>query len=123
MQIPASAETSASDAPAKAITRAGRGFRPSYTFTSWLGLLPFLLFCLLFELLPALIIIQNSFVNSDTGAFTLRNYQHLLSNLTYLHAFQNSISLSVVTALVGAVLAFSRLMVYTRHAPTGSKIC
>ncbi len=117
MQIPASAETSATDAPAKAITRTGRGFRPSYSLISWLGLLPFLLFCLLFELLPALIIIQNSFVDSDTGVFTLRNYQRLLSSLTYLHAFQNSISLSTVTALVGAVFGFfAAYGVYTSRA-------
>ena len=117
MQIPASAESSALDAPAKAITRTRRGFRPSYTFISWLGLVPFLLFCLLFELLPALIIIQNSFANSDTGAFTLNNFQRLLSNLTYLHAFQNSISLSVVTALVGAVFGFfAAYGVYTSRA-------
>ncbi len=106
MQIPASAETSAATTPAKAITRAGRGFRLSYSLISWLGLVPFLLFCLLFELLPALIIIQDSFVNSDTGGFTLSNYQRLLSSTTYLHSFQNSISLSVVTALIGAVVGF-----------------
>ena len=106
MEIPASAETSTVRAPARAVTRAGRGFRLSYSLTSWLGLLPFLLFCLLFELLPALIIIQDSFVSSDTGAFTLLNYQHLLGSVTYLHSFQNSISLSIVTALVGAIIGF-----------------
>ncbi len=106
MQIPASAETSAANSPAKAITRVGRGFRLSYSLISWLGLVPFLLFCLLFELLPALIIIQDSFVSSDTGGFTLNNFQHLLASTTYLHSFQNSISLSVVTALIGAVVGF-----------------
>ncbi|GAC1648383.1 MAG: ABC transporter permease subunit [Ktedonobacteraceae bacterium] len=106
MQIPALGETPATATAAKAVTRAGRGFRMSYTLTSWLGLLPFLLFCLLFELLPAVIIIQDSFVNSDTGAFTFNNYQRMLSSITYLHAFQNSISLSLVTALVGAVFGF-----------------
>ena len=117
MQIPASAETSTTEAPAKAITRTGRGFRPSYTLISWLGLLPFLLFCLLFELLPALIIIQSSFVDSNTGAFTLNNFQRLLSSLTYLHAFQNSISLSIVTALTGGVFGFfAAYGVYTSRA-------
>ncbi len=106
MQIPASAEASTTTTPAKAITRTRRRFRLSYSLVSWLGLVPFLLFCLLFELLPALIIIQDSFVSSDTGAFTLSNYQHLLASATYLHSFQNSISLSVVTALVGATIGF-----------------
>ena len=106
MEIPVSSKTSASTTPAKAISRTGRGFRLSYSVTNWLGLLPFLLFCLLFELLPALIIIQDSFVSTDTGGFTLSNFQRLLASITYLHAFQNSIGLSVVTALAGAIIGF-----------------
>ncbi len=106
MQIPVSGETSTTNAQPKHVTGGGRGFRLSYTLTNWLGLLPFLLFCLLFELLPAVIIIQDSFANSDTGAFTFNNYQRMLSSITYLHAFQNSILLSLVTALVGAVFGF-----------------
>ena len=38
------------------------------SITSWLGLVPFLLFCLLFELLPAVVIIEGSFTDSNTGA-------------------------------------------------------
>ncbi len=107
MQIPASTKTSTTvEAPVQAITRAGRGFRLSYTLTSWLGLLPFLLFCLLFELLPALVIVQGSFVNSNTGEFTFDNYRRLFAGISYIHAFQNSISLSLVTALIGAVFGF-----------------
>jgi putative spermidine/putrescine transport system permease protein len=78
----------------------------SYTLTSWLGLVPFLLFCLLFELLPALIIILGSFSDSDTGALTLNNYQRMLSQAQNLHAFGTSIAISLVTALLGAILGF-----------------
>lgn len=104
MRIRASAATTA--IPARAITGIRRRLHFSYSLVSWLGLVPFLLFCLLFELLPALIIIQDSFMSSDTGALTLSNYQHLFASVTYLHSFQNSISLAVVTALVGAVFGF-----------------
>src|SRR2546426_7765646 len=72
----------------------------SYTLTSWLGLVPFLLFCLLFEILPAIIIIQGSFSDDTTGAPTLDNYRHMFSSEN-IHAFQNSISISLVTALIG----------------------
>ena len=75
----------------------------SYTLTNWLGLVPFLLFCLLFEILPALIIIQGSFTDDNTGQFTLNNYQHMLSQASNLRAFQTSISISLVTALLGGV--------------------
>src|SRR5947199_2489046 len=76
--------------------------RWSYSLTSWLGLVPFLLFCLLFEILPAIIIIQGSFTDNNTGAPTLDNYRHMFSTEN-LHAFQTSISISVVTALIGGI--------------------
>ncbi len=65
--------------------RSGRGW--SYALTSWLGLVPFLLFCLLFEILPAIIIIQGSFSNNSTGALTLDNWRHLFSQGSNLRAF------------------------------------
>jgi len=78
----------------------------SYSITSWLGFAPFFIFCLLFELLPAILIIQTSFVDSNTGAFTLNNFQRVLSQADKLHAFQNSITLSLITALNGTVIGF-----------------
>jgi putative spermidine/putrescine transport system permease protein len=78
----------------------------SYTLTGWLGFLPFLVFCLLFEILPAIMVIQGSFMDSNTGAFTLNNYQRILTQASNLHAFQNSISLALVTALIGGVFGF-----------------
>jgi putative spermidine/putrescine transport system permease protein len=78
----------------------------SYTITSWLGLVPFLLFCLLFELLPAVVIIQGSFTDSNTNAATFNNYQRMFSQISNLHAFQTSISISLVTALSGAIFGF-----------------
>src|SRR5256712_12258467 len=100
------AETSTTGSEAKASARArrtgGRGW--SYTLTSWLGLVPFLLFCLLFEILPAIIIIQGSFTDDTTGKPTLDNYRHMLSQASNLHAFQNSIAISLVTALLGGII-------------------
>jgi putative spermidine/putrescine transport system permease protein len=78
----------------------------SYTITSWLGLVPFLLFCLLFELMPAIVIIQGSFTDSNTNAATLNNYQRMLSQASNFHAFETSISISLVTALTGAIFGF-----------------
>ena len=78
----------------------------SYALISWLGFVPFLLFCLLFEILPAIMIVQSSFVDTTTGAFTLNNYQKILVQADKIHAFQNSISLSLVTALIGTVIGF-----------------
>ena len=78
----------------------------SYSLSNWLGLVPFLLFCLLFELLPAVIVIQGSLTDNTSGAFTLDNYQHMFAQRNNLNAFQTSISISLVTALVGTVVGF-----------------
>jgi len=100
------AESSTADGARKGTSRArrssGRGW--SYNLTSWLGLVPFLLFCLIFEVVPAIIIIQGSFSDNTTGGFTLDNFQHVLSLSSNLHAFETSISISIVTALIGGVL-------------------
>ncbi|GAC1377953.1 MAG: ABC transporter permease subunit [Ktedonobacteraceae bacterium] len=111
-QVTKAADTlMATDAPQSTmkVRRSGRS-RWSYTLTSWLGLVPFLLFCLLFEILPAIIIIQGSFTDNTTGATTLDNYRRMLSQPSNLHAFQTSIAISVITALLGGI--FGALAAY-----------
>jgi len=98
--------TTGSKSPAKARIRRLPSKSWSYIITSWLGLVPFLLFCLLFELLPAVVIIEGSFTDSNTGVATLNNYQRLFSQASNLHAFQTSVSISLVTALLGAAFGF-----------------
>lgn len=105
LEAPGAVDQAATAKPA-AKTRKPGSISWSYTITSWLGFVPFLLFCLLFELLPAVMIIQGSFQDSNTGAFTLNNYQRMLSQSSNLHAFQTSITLSLVTALIGSVVGF-----------------
>ncbi len=93
--------------PAPAATqqrRVGRGLR--YNLGSWLGFLPFLLFCLLFELLPAVMIVQGSFIDNDNNSFTLNNFQRIFTQSDKIHAFQNSISLALISALISAVVGF-----------------
>ena len=98
-------QISASGSRAKARAGGVRNSSWSYAITSWLGLVPFLLFCLLFELLPAVVILQGSFLDQN-GAFTLNNYQRVFSQVSNLHAFQTSIMLSLVTALLGVLFGF-----------------
>ncbi len=100
------ADTAISQSQSAVKTRRPSGINWSYSITSWLGFVPFLLFCLLFEILPAVMIIQSSFIDTNTGALTLSNYRNMLTQPSYIHAFQTSISLSVVTALLGAFFGF-----------------
>lgn len=78
--------------------------RLGYTLTSWLGFLPFLFFCLLFEILPAVMIVESSFVDSTSNTFTLNNFQRIFTEPDKIHAFQNSLSLSLISALISAVI-------------------
>jgi putative spermidine/putrescine transport system permease protein len=70
--------------------------------TDWLGVLPFLLFCLAFEIIPIFMMTRDSLVNK-AGQFTLANYAALGIPL-YINSFLNSIKLSGITALIGTVL-------------------
>jgi len=107
MQVRATgATTTAQPAQAVAPANKARGRRLGYTLTNWLGFLPFFLFCLLFELLPAVMIIQSSFLDSTTNAFTLNNFQRMFTEPDKLHAFQNSILLSLISAIISAVVGF-----------------
>lgn len=67
----------------------------------WLGLVPFLLFCLAFEIVPIILLLKDSLF-TKTGTLTPVNYQHALAPL-YMRSFWNSIKLSGVTAFIGTL--------------------
>lgn len=71
-----------------------------------MALLPFLVVALLYEIVPLIMVILNSF-QSDTGAgITLENYQTIADKLLYRKAIFNSIRISLVSSLGGIVIAF-----------------
>jgi putative spermidine/putrescine transport system permease protein len=71
---------------------------------NWLGLLPFVLFIVAFQLLPALSIVIKSF-QTTSGSFTLDNVGSLNSPLI-LGAYWSSIKISFLSALGGALFGF-----------------
>ena len=71
-------------------------------WTAWLGLLPFLIFCLTFEILPILFLFKDSLLLKD-GGLTVSHYKDALAPL-YLKSFINSIKLSGLTAFIGTFL-------------------
>ncbi len=111
MELQGAVEVTVADAVLERDESNARPNRPysiawGYSFRSWLGLVPFLLFCLLFELLPAVVVVQGSVSDNTTGALTFNNFQRLFQQINNLHAFQTSIFLSLVTALTGTVVGF-----------------
>jgi putative spermidine/putrescine transport system permease protein len=84
---------------------ARRGFNWSFA-----GVLPFFLFAVLFMLLPIAFLIVGSFQDSaNNDQFTLQNYADL-STVQITRAFGNSIEISFVTAVGGAI--FGLLLAY-----------
>jgi len=75
---------------------------------SWMGLLPFLIFSVLFLIIPTSYLVIGSFKN-NAGELTLQNYADLTNPLP-LNSYLNSIEISLVTAVMGGILGF--LMAY-----------
>ena len=71
---------------------------------AWLGVAPFLLFALLFLILPTMKIVIGSFQTSD-GGFTLANIANLFQP-SIIAAYWISIKISVASALLGCFFGF-----------------
>ncbi|MGN6130049.1 MAG: ABC transporter permease [Nocardioidaceae bacterium] len=79
-----------------------------------LGLGPFLLYLLIFLLVPTVTVVVNAF--AEDGSFSLANVR-TLGQASVIHSLWNSLVLSGVTALLGAVLgALLAYLVVTRPA-------
>lgn len=71
---------------------------------AWLGVLPFFAYIFLFLLYPSSTLVIGSF-QDDAGHFTLQNFVGL-NNPFILGAYQVSLSMSLITALIGGVFGF-----------------
>jgi putative spermidine/putrescine transport system permease protein len=68
----------------------------------WLGLLPFLVYVVLFLAVPSIIAVASGFI-TGTGAFTLETLK-VLGQPQILNQFLASFAVSAVTAVLGAIL-------------------
>jgi putative spermidine/putrescine transport system permease protein len=85
----------------KAVTAAGRPFVGGRRLSvSWLGVVPFFLYISLFLILPTLIITAGSFVRN--GSLTLSNFS-IISEPYLMKSFVNSVVISAVSAVAGAI--------------------
>lgn len=87
-----------------------------------LVLLPFLVVTLLYEIIPLFMIVVNSFLPEGGGAgLTLDHYIDIFTKPLYQKSIYNSITISVVSSLIGIFIAFLGGMAANR-AGKGSKI-
>jgi putative spermidine/putrescine transport system permease protein len=71
--------------------------------SDWVRIVPFLLFCLAFEIVPILFLIQGSIIDKTSSQLTLQHYLTLRQPL-YVNSFWNSIKISGLTAIIGVIL-------------------
>lgn len=71
-------------------------------YGAWLGLLPFLVFCLAFEFIPVLFLLRGSLQEKTTQAFTFEYYLQMARPI-YTNSFINSIKLSGLSAIAGVI--------------------
>ncbi len=74
-------------------------------WTAWLGLLPFLLFALMFLFLPSVSIFVRSF-QDRSGNFTIENIIALFTVKDIINAYRTSLTISVITAIGGGIFGF-----------------
>ena len=70
----------------------------------WLGIAPFMIFALMFLVVPTLYLVTGAFLTPD-GAFTLKNIADLFTP-SILSAYWISIRVSVASSLGGALIGF-----------------
>lgn len=80
------------------------GSRAVRTSLTWLGVAPFLIFALMFLILPTLFLIVGAFQDA-AGNFTLANLGRLFQP-TILSAYWISIKVSLASSLVGGLVGF-----------------
>jgi putative spermidine/putrescine transport system permease protein len=81
--------------------------KPALTWVAWLGLVPFFIFGLAFEILPILTTVRSSF--TDHGQFTFDFYRQAMEPL-FLRSFITTFKISISTAFLGVV--FGTLVAY-----------
>ncbi len=77
---------------------------PKKTLVDWLGVSPFVLFALMFLILPTLYLVTGAFLNAD-GQFTLENIAGLFTP-KILASYSISLKVSLASAFGGALVGF-----------------
>jgi len=73
-----------------------------------LALIPFLFLIVMYELLPLIMLVVDSFgLDKDASVrFTLENYKKIFSTLSYQRAIINSLKITTISTVIGIVVAF-----------------
>jgi putative spermidine/putrescine transport system permease protein len=81
--------------------------------TQWLGVAPFLIFALLFLILPTMYLIIGAFQNNE-GGFTLENIQQLFLDESIRSSYWVSLKISFWSATIGALVGLGIALAIVR---------
>ena len=81
----------------------------------------FIVVTFLFELIPLIMIIFNSFMPEGSFGFTLEHYKDIFTKALYQRAIINSILISLTSSIIGIIIAFFGGMA-VHQVGNGSKI-
>lgn len=87
----------------------------------YIAVLPFLLVAVCYEIIPLLQLIGNSFVKKD-GVVTLENYIHIFTTPLYQTAILNSVRISLISAIIGLLVAFAAAKAYYDVGEKGQRL-
>lgn len=82
--------------------------RPARTipFAGYVAFIPFLLVIIGYELLPLAQLVIDAFIGKESGALGLENFIKVFTTPLYQQSIVNSVWISIVSAIVGIVVAF-----------------
>jgi len=105
------------------VVKAHSRVRSSGRGTGVLPLLPFFIFTGFFLIWPVIAVTLRS-LHGNKNEWTLANYRPILKSGPYLHAFEVSLKLSIITAVIGSILGafFAYVIVKYAHGKFGAVI-
>ncbi len=86
------------------MSSASSSFIDRRTIIDWLGIVPFMIFAMMFLIVPTLFLVTGAFFTAD-GQFTFKNIADLFTP-TILSAYWISIKISLASSLGGALIGF-----------------
>ena len=81
---------------------------------AWLAVVPFFAYATAFLLVPSAVVLIGAF-KGEKGGYTFKNISDVIHTPQYLHSFETSIEISLVTAALGGLLGLLMAYAVTRR--------
>lgn len=90
-------------------------------YIGYLALLPFAVVVFLYEILPLLQLVISSLIGKESESFGFENFIKIFTTPLYTQAILNSIKISLISAIVGIIVAFIAARYATEASPRAQR--